>query len=276
MDLQHVRRAAEAVRVGLDDPVYRHTTHLRVLVDGQVVVDHHRRGPMVGDVFSITKTVLALLVGAASARGVVPPLDAPVTGVLDELSDTPAAAHTWRHLLTMTRGAATDGPWDVDEITALPTGQLRHIACAPQLEPPGTAFRYDDGGTHLLAAALQRVLDRPLLDVADEVLFAPLGIDDRSWLTDRDGVPYGFAHLSLSAHSLGRLGELVLRSGEVDGQRLVPASFVRAMTTASSRGGAPEHLPYGYLCWLDPAGVLAGGWAGQHVLVRRGRPRSSW
>jgi CubicO group peptidase (beta-lactamase class C family) len=272
VDLARVRRAAVLVLAGLDDPAFSHTSQLRVVVDGQPVMDHHWRGPLSGDVFSITKTVLALLVGAAAGRGLVPALDAPVTDVLPELSDTPAAAHTWRHVLTMTRGCATDGPWDVDEITALPAGQLRHVACAPQLERPGSGFRYDDGGTQLLAAALQRALHRPLLEFADEALFAPLGIEDWSWLSDREGVPYGFAHLSLSARSLGRLGELLLHSGTVDGRLLVPASFVREMTTPHSGGGAPEHLPYGYLCWTDPAGVLAGGWAGQHLLVL---PRAS-
>jgi CubicO group peptidase (beta-lactamase class C family) len=272
VDLARVRRAAEVVLAALDDPAFSHTSHVRVVVDGQPVVDHHRRGPLSGDVFSITKTVLALLVGAAAGRGLVPALDAPVTDVLPELSDTPAAAHTWRHLLTMTRGCASDGAWDVDEITALPAGQVRHVACAPQLEPAGGGFRYDDGGAHLLAAALQRAVHRPLLEFADEALFAPLGIDDWSWLSDREGVPYGFAHLSLSARSLGHVGELLLHAGTVAGRRLVPASFVWEMTTAHSGGGVPEHLPYGYLCWIDPAGVLAGGWAGQHLLVL---PRAS-
>jgi len=42
---------------------------------------------------------------------------------------------------------------------------------------------------------------------------------------------------------------------------------MRDMTAVQSAGGPPEHLSYGYLTWTDSATFLAGGWAGQHVLV---------
>ncbi|HEV2779263.1 MAG TPA: hypothetical protein VGX25_07660 [Actinophytocola sp.] len=42
-------------------------------------------------------------------------------------------------------------------------------------------------------------------------------------------------------------------------------------TTAHTGGGPPEHLPYGWLFWIDEiAGqraFLAAGWGGQYVLV---------
>lgn len=37
------------------------------------------------------------------------------------------------------------------------------------------------------------------------------------------------------------------------------------MFSPHTPGGPPEHRPYGYLLWLDAAGPLAGGRAGQHV-----------
>ena len=40
-----------------------------------------------------------------------------------------------------------------------------------------------------------------------------------------------------------------------------------AMTTAHTGGGPPEERPYGYHVWLDDGMPLAGGWAGQHLLV---------
>jgi hypothetical protein len=39
------------------------------------------------------------------------------------------------------------------------------------------------------------------------------------------------------------------------------------MTRAHTAGGPPEQLPYGFLTWIDGANLLAGGWAGQHLLV---------
>ncbi len=45
----------------------------------------------------------------------------------------------------MTRGAAVEGPWDPDELFALPGGQVAHIAQAPQVQAPSEGFLYDHG-----------------------------------------------------------------------------------------------------------------------------------
>ena len=254
------RRIGAAVR---SDPRYAHTSHLRVLVAGQPVFDEHYRGPTVADVFSVTKTVVATVAGIAARGGLLPDLDEPLHAVLPALLDTPSRGQTWRQLLTMTRGAAVDGPWDIDAVTALPGGQVARVASAPRTGVPGLAFRYDNGATHLLSAGLAQVLGCPVAEYAAAELFAPLGIRDAVWTADPDGVSYGYAHLRLSADALGRLGEL-WRAG---GQPLLDPAFAAAMTTAQTPGGPPEQLPYGFGVWVGDDLLLAGGWAGQHVLV---------
>ncbi|WP_328476280.1 beta-lactamase family protein [Actinoplanes sp. NBC_00393] len=235
------------------DPRYAHTSHLRVLIDGEPVFDRHYGGPPVADIFSITKSVLATVHSLARHQGLLPGLDEPLDAVLPELS---GSGQTWRHLLTMTRGCETDGRWEIDEVMALPDGWVPHIAAAPRLDEPGTRFRYDNGGFHLLSAALAQVLGRPVADYAATELFAPLGIDDAMWPTDADGVSYGFGHLRLSADALGRLGEQ-WRTNPVHAGMLRP----------HSPGGPPESLPYGHGIWVGTGYVMAGGWAGQHVVV---------
>jgi len=254
------RRIGEAVR---GDPRYAHTSHLRVHLAGEPVFDEHYRGAAVSDVFSVTKTVLATVTGVAVRRGLLRDLDEPLHTVLPELRDTPSRGQTWRHLLTMTRGAAVDGPWDADEVTALPGGQVARVASAPRADPPGQVFRYDNGAYHLLSAGLSRLLGRPVDAYAAEELFAPIGVRDATWLADPDGVTYGFAHLRLSAESLGRLGDF-WRTG---GRPLVDSAFAAAMTSAQSAGGAPEGLPYGFGTWIGDGWFMAAGWAGQHVVV---------
>ncbi|SFO42588.1 CubicO group peptidase, beta-lactamase class C family [Geodermatophilus obscurus] len=236
-------------------PDFAHTSHLRVDVGGEVVFDHHYRGPAVADVFSVTKSVLAAVAGIAARDGHLRDLDLPVGPVLD----LPLPGQTVRHLLTMTRGCETGGPYDIDEVCALPSGWLERIAAAPALEPPGTRFRYDNGAAHLLAAVLDRLLPGGLASFAERELFGPLGITGWRWHRDPDGVPTGHAHLELDAAGLAALGRLWL-SGT-----LLDPGFARDMLTAHTRGGPPEERPYGYLVWIDDAGPLAGGWAGQHV-----------
>ncbi|WP_432939649.1 serine hydrolase domain-containing protein [Kribbella sp. CA-253562] len=250
--MRDVIAAARQVLAAAKQAPYAHTSHLQVRVGGEVVVDEHLRGPVVSDVFSVTKSVLATVLGVMAARGSLPDLDRPV-GVVPE---------TWRQLLTMTRGAEV---LDTDEVVALPGGQVSRFAEARRVAEPGTVFAYDDGAAHLLSAAAGEVLGEPVGEFARRELFEPLGIADADWLADPDGVTYGHAHLRISADGLGRIGQLWLDGGEP----LVDPAYFGQLVTPYSRGGPPEGLPYGFLSWIDDGMLLAGGWAGQHVLVVR-------
>jgi CubicO group peptidase (beta-lactamase class C family) len=263
-----IRAAAAAVMGEIDaDPRYAHTTHLQIRVRGALVVDEHRHGPVVADVFSITKSVLATVLAHLAHQRRQPALHRPVSQVLPALRGTPAESHTWRQLLTMTRGARTDDRWDIDVVTALPEGQVQRIAEAPQLHPPGERFGYDGGAAHLLSAALSEIVSEPVADYAARHLFPMIGVEPGPWRADPDGYSYGFAHLELSADDLGQLGQLWLDAGRLNGEPLLDPQFLGEMTSPQSAGGPPENLPYGYLVWVDRGSLLAGGWAGQHLLV---------
>lgn len=242
------------------DPAYDRTSGLLVEVGGSVWFAVHRRGPVVADVFSVTKSVTATLVGIALGDGLVPDLDAPAA----------PSSHTWRQLLTMTRGCETDGDWELDAVMARPAGWLAHWLAAPQTGAPGRKFRYDDGAYHLLGAALVSLTGRPLADFAAERLFAPLGIEDWVWPTDPEGLHLGFSHLHLDRPALAALGRLWLDRGRIDDRALLPPEYARAMTAAHTPGGAPEWKGYGFGLWVDKAAFFAGGWAGQHVLCLPG------
>ncbi len=239
------------------NPAYDRTSGLLVEVGGQVRFAVHRRGPAVADVFSVTKPVTSTLVGIALAEGRIRELDAPAV----------PSRHTWRQLLTMTRGCETAGAWELDAVMALPAGWVPHWLDAPQLEVPGKKFRYDDGAYHLLAAALVEATGRPLGEYAAERLFAPLGIEEWMWATDPEGLPLGFGHLCVDRPALAALGRLWLDQGRVNGRELVPPKFGRAMVSAHTPGGAPEWKGFGFGLWVDQTGFFAGGWAGQHVLA---------
>ncbi|HEY6749545.1 MAG TPA: serine hydrolase domain-containing protein, partial [Mycobacteriales bacterium] len=206
------------------DPRYAHTSAFRVEVDGEVAYAARYGGPALADVFSVTKTVLATVAGVAARLGRLPPLDDPVDAyVWDacgvDLAATPSAGVTWRQLLTMTRGAEVEGPYEIDEVTALPSGWVRRVAEAPRREEPGRTFRYDNGAAHLLSAALTGALGEGVDAVAERELFRPLGIEGADWLRDPDGIACGAGFLRLGAEHLAALGRLWL-----DGGRLRPDS----------------------------------------------------
>ncbi|MGW0232221.1 serine hydrolase domain-containing protein [Actinopolymorpha singaporensis] len=205
------------------------------------------------DCFSMTKSVLAMLVGLAVDSGVV------------TLDDRVEDDSTVRDFLTMTRGVASELE-DVDRLMELPSGWEQAIRGRAHCWAPGTRFCYDNEAAHLLAIWLSRRVG-DLEEYAAERLFGPLGIDEAEWLRDPEGHCFGAAHLRLSADSLAALGQLLLDGGTTSTQRLLDPAWVRAMTTTWTPGGPPENTGYGYLTWVDDDGFFFGGWAGQHTSV---------
>ncbi len=53
----------------------------------------------------------------------------------------------------------------------------------------------------------------------------------------------------------------------MSGRALLDPQFFAEMTRPQSPGGPPEGVPYGYLTWTPTPMIMAGGWAGQHLLV---------
>src|SRR5215204_2026883 len=96
--MQAVRAACDRVAQQIQgEEKYGHTSHLTVQIAGSLIYDTHFTGPELADVYSVTKTVLATLVGVAQRERRMPPLDDPVSDVLSELRGTPAAARSEEH-----------------------------------------------------------------------------------------------------------------------------------------------------------------------------------
>jgi CubicO group peptidase (beta-lactamase class C family) len=85
---------------------------------------------------------------------------------------------------------------------------------------------------------------------------------DASWLVDASGYELGYMGINAILRDWGRLGALLANDGAIDGRQLVPAAWVRTMTTPESERMKPgvlgKHMGYGYQTWLlHPAGERA-------------------
>jgi CubicO group peptidase (beta-lactamase class C family) len=268
------KRVARAGRLAAEeihrDVRYAHTRELVVSHRGEAVVRErfgHGRPEGLPDTYSLTKSVVATLVGIALDRGSIGSLDDPVAAYLGAAVRHP---YTVRQLLTMTGGTEPGGAWEIDEVMARPAGWVEHLLAAPPRRAPGAAFAYDNGLAHVLGAAVAAAVGMPLSRFAAAELFGPLGITEFRWPADPEGRDYGFGHLRLSALDLLALGELYLRGGEYGGRRVVSEAFVSDATRVHTPGGAPEHEGYAYLWWVaaEPvAHFFAAGYAGQSLTV---------
>jgi CubicO group peptidase (beta-lactamase class C family) len=268
-----------------------------VNVDGRELVAHYRAGSGPKDahnVYSVTKTVMSMLIGIAIQEGRIRSVDATLAELLPQYVGVMAdgvGAVTLRQLLTMTGGLAPDertqryGPHaDWTKVTL----------STPLWQAPGERFLYSSPGAHLLSAILARATGTSVLDYARAKLFDPLAIsthpaeepvssvdnltayDARTgfgWSTDPQGLHLGLADLKITAPDMVKLGRLYLSEGRWDGRRLVPAAWVR---DSIRRHVTVEDTPdgsagYGYLWWIPPApehpAYAAMGHAGQLIHV---------
>ncbi|KJC37125.1 hypothetical protein UP09_28145 [Bradyrhizobium sp. LTSP885] len=176
---------------------------------------------------SMTKSVVSLLVGIAMDRGLIKDLDAPVVAYFPDDADLHMPDKdpiTLRHLLTMSAG--------------LGSGRA-----------PGVSFEYNNSETELVGAILKKVTGKTVDVLAQEDIFAPLGIKDVEWYKSPfTGLPTSSEGLNLRPRDWAKIGQLVLNRGVWDGRQIVPASWVVQSTAEQIRTEGPRS--YGYQWWL--------------------------
>jgi CubicO group peptidase (beta-lactamase class C family) len=235
---------------------------LRALVVARgdcVVFEYYRAGYGPGarfPVYSVTKSVLALLVGAAIDRGLLS-LDETLGDLLDDgfaaNADPKARAVKVRDLLDMTSGfdATADSAGSGEPATEA----WRRLVNRPMVADPGARFAYDGAGANLLSVVLSRVLHRSARRFANDALFNPLHIRNYSWPVDSDGRLDGESELALDMRDMAKIGLLALRRGRWNGAQAISERFMGVATSRQNDGGPPENIGYGYLWWtgLTPA-----------------------
>jgi CubicO group peptidase (beta-lactamase class C family) len=153
---------------------------------------------------------------------------------------------------------------------------FRYALDRPRVEKPGQVFNYSTGTSQLLSAVLQDATGMSALEYADMALFKPLGITQREWPADPQGVTIGGAELQLTTRDMAKFGYLYLNAGRWDDRQIVSTDWVRDslkqhVTVMPDLEGNYPPLGYGYLWWLRPqagyASAMAVGYGGQYVYI---------
>jgi CubicO group peptidase (beta-lactamase class C family) len=243
------------------------------------------------DVRSVTKSVVALLVGIALDRGWLKHVDDRVSSYFPDdpgLRSQDKGSITLRDLLTMTMGldwpelaVSYDDPSNIERRMNLAPDPYRFVLAQPLATTPGTVWNYNSGGVELLGAILMKVSHQPLDKFAQQALFEPLGIRHWAWLQSSNGKLGASWGLRLRPRDLAKIGQLVLNHGTWNGHQIVSAQWISDMVTSQVRlpwqGRSVPYRAhdYGYLWWLGDletrgrsVGWVAGvGWGGQRLYV---------
>ncbi len=192
------------------------------------------------ETFSMHKSVLGLVYGAALRDGIIGSLDQTAGEFLPEWVNDPRGKITLRQLLTMESGLSL-GPIDVKA----------ELALAAKIDvPPGSRFEYNNANSEIAGVILDRALKKAGQGdygaYLSRVLLQPLGTGDAHlWLDHEGGVPRFFAFLQMRARDWLRIGIMMDRHGQFQGQQVLPAAWIKAITTPSALN--PN---YGIQVWI--------------------------
>lgn len=271
--LDPARLEAAAVEAGLSDTV----ASLLVIRHGKLVFERYFNGSdasRANNVHSLSKSILSTVTGIAIAEGLIE-LDTPLADVLPADLIGANGDLTVRDLLTMSSGLDLQFEIENDSIAAWETERRSFVEAALEtrrVAAPGEVFEYLNSLTQVLSAVIAEATGRTTCDFASERLLTPLGIDVEHWHVDPGGYYAGGHSLFLTPREVARFGQLVLRGGVWDGERLVPAEWLtESLEMVWDLGCRPESTGYGYLWWLNEIGGYrvwtASGAGGQELHI---------
>jgi len=275
-DLSHVSYQVEGDTFDLQGfKEHNYVVGLLAIKNGEIVLEQYDRGNTAATKwvsFSVTKSVVSMLIGAAIRDGYITSVDDSVTTYLPLLRGTSYEGVTIRDALRMSSGVAWNEDYEDPEsdvshelgLTALE--RLRYLGNQPRVAAPGERFNYNTGETHLVGGVLRSAIGNNLSTYLSLKIWRPFGMEsDANWvLVEPGGAEHGGSLISATLRDYGRIGLFALNGGVLpDGSHVLPDGWMEESTT-----GSPSNEGYGYLWWLSDGGVYrALGIFGQTISV---------
>lgn len=223
--------------------------------------------------YSLSKSFTSTAVGMAQAEGKLS-VDDPIISFFPDLLPAKVSDNLKnmrvRDLLAMSTGHHNE---DIASFNyQSDDSPTKAFLAMPIAHKPGTHFVYNTPASYMLSAIVQKTTGMPLLEYLRPRLFEPLGIENPTWDTTRQGVNLGGFGLSIRTEDIARFGQLYLQKGTWEGRELLPATWVMAATTRqASNGSNPKSdwdQGYGYQFWRCRNNAFRGDGAfGQYCVV---------
>jgi CubicO group peptidase (beta-lactamase class C family) len=239
---------------------------LLVMQNDEVLLEHYDSGLDAGTRWlsmSMAKSVSTTLVGAAVQDGLIDSIDDPLTKYLPELAGSAFEVVSIKALMQMTSGVKWDDTQTNPDserrhmlqlqIDQHPGAVMDYMASRPRVAPPGTAWKYSTGDTHIVGALVRAATGKWLSDYLSEKIWSKLGMeaDAAWWLEAKDGLEVAGSGLFATMRDYARFGRFILGGGVIDGQQVLPEGWMNEAGASRQIGGA--RVDYGYMWWPVPA-----------------------
>ncbi len=228
-------------------------------------------------VMSVTKSIMALLVGIAIDNGQIGAIDDKVLSYFPEYiikrGEKTAQDVTIRHLLTMKAPYKCKGdPWT--KVCSSEDWTKTSLDLLGGRKGLTGEFNYQTVCLHILSGILYRATGMKTVEYANEKLFAPLGIKkhqsyyamsaeehkafmiskspkENVWFADPQGLGTPGYGLCMSAFDMSKIGQLCLDHGLSDGTQIVSSGWMREMTAPTHTTDKNfRYMKYGLLWWI--------------------------
>jgi CubicO group peptidase (beta-lactamase class C family) len=226
-----------------------------VVKDGKLIFERYSDGldrDYNYELYSVTKTVTALVFGILAGEGKIKPGDEAASWIIkthpefaDALRDKQDIK--LRDLMSMASGLHYKQVEGTDPLYYAAPNRLQVALTTTRGVPPATEFDYTDVNPVLVGAAISAAANEPEDRFAEERLFKPLGMKNYHWTgADKTGSVSGGWGLRLRAVDMAKLGVMMLQGGRWQDQEVVPRSWIEQMSKPSATA-----KDYGYYCWIN-------------------------
>ena len=277
-DIGAVKISLDGVSITVDEYFERkNVAGLLVIKDGKIVYERYGLGNSAESrwiSFSVAKSVVSMLIGAAIQDGYINSADEKVTTYLPRLKNSAYDQASIRDLLQMASGVQwnedyADPESDVASASWETVELYEYLRHKPRAAEPGQRFNYNTAETNLAGTLLRSAVGNNLATYLSEKIWRPFGMEhDASWnLTEPGGGEFGGCCINATLRDYGRIGLFALANGRLaDGTEVLPSGWMRESLTPSQ-----GYDGYGYFWWLQGAGVFqAQGIFGQRIYINPG------
>jgi CubicO group peptidase (beta-lactamase class C family) len=249
---------------------------LLVIKDGQVMYERYGLGNDENSrwiSFSVSKSVVSMLFGAAIKDGYIKSVDEMVTDYLPRMKGSSYDQASIRNVLQMASGVEwsedySDPESDVSSVDWHTLMLLDQLSEKPRAAAPGEVFNYNTAETNLAGTLLRAAIGNNLSTYLSEKIWKPYGMEsDASWnLSEEGGGEFGGCCINATLRDYGRIGMFAMENGQLaDGTAVLPSGWMEESTTPSN-----GYDGYGYFWWLGDDGVYgASGIFGQGIRIDR-------
>ena len=235
---------------------------------------------------SVAKSFISALVGIAIRDGHINNIEEAISDYVPELKNSPYNNVRIKDVLQMSSGASwnedySDPESDINrwaKIFALGGSFDEFIQTLSYDFKPGTRNHYNSMDTQALGMLVNRATGKTITNYMTEMLWHPMGASNEGyWLLDSEGMEMAFAGLNITARDYAKFGELYRLDGKLNGQQIVPKSWVKDSITPDGPHLTPGDNPlsdyplgYGYQWWVpggDKGEFMAIGVYNQMIYV---------